>query len=211
MTQTVRKQGAPIVQPVTAPAASVAKQTVENNVEPVTTRTTETVGSTVDKVTKGVRSGLANGTADLPELQPAELEVPPLMVGESSTRVGETRSSGSRITQVETTSPVLPVVDGVADLGAPLTGDTAAPDSAASDGRDTADRTPVGGENNDGAIHPAGHDGASSVQSGSGGGLVSALTGSGLVVAPTTTKTSTLLSADRLPTGPAYPPAASPD
>ena len=65
--------------------------------------------------------------------------------------------------------------------------------------------------NHDGVVDPAGHDGASFVQSGIGGAPAADLTASSHVVAPEHDQTSTLSSADRLPAGPAYPPASSPD
>jgi len=210
VTRTVRHRVEPVVAAATAPVASAAKQTVEKNVKPMTTRATDTVRSTVDKVVKDVRSTLENGPVVLPELPATEIDTPAAS-GESSTRVGETPSTEHRANRVEAAAPALPVVDMVAELEAPGTADFADQVSAPSSDQDTAERTPLGGANHDGAIGPAGHDGTSYVQSGSGVVLATALTSSSLVITPDLTKTSTVSTADRLPAGPAYPPAASPD
>jgi hypothetical protein len=190
--------------------ASAAKQTVEVNVKPVTTRATSTIRSTVDKVVKNVRSTLENPSAVVPELHSTELDTPPVS-GESSTRVGETRSSAPQASRFAAAVPVLPVVDSMADFGSPGTSDYAAQTSAPSSGQDTAERTPLGGTNHDGVVDPAGYDGASFVQSSAGGAPAADMTASSHVLAPDLDQTSTVSSADRLPAGPAYPPAASPD
>ena len=174
--------------------ASAAKQTVQDNVKPVTTRATHTIRSTVDKVdqvAKDVRSTLENGPVVVPELDPTELDTPSVS-GESSARVGETRSDAPRANRFEAAAPALPVVDLMADLGSPGTADYAAQTSAPSSGQDTAERTPLGGSNHDGVVDPAGHDGASFVQSGSGGAPAADVTASSHVDAPEHDQASTL-------------------
>jgi hypothetical protein len=213
VTRTVRHRVQPVVSATVAPVASAAKQTVQDSVKPVTTRATDTIRSTVDKVhkvAKDVRSTLDNGPVVVPELHPTELDTPSVS-GESSTSVGETRSSAPRANRFEAPAPVLPVADLTVDLGTPGMADFAAQTSAPSSGQDTAERTPLGGADHDGVVDPAGHDEASFVQSGSGSAPAADVTASSHVVAPDLDQTSTLTSADRLPAGPAYPPAASPD
>jgi hypothetical protein len=196
-----------VVAPVAAPVVSVAERAVENNVKPVTTRTTDTVR----KVVKDVRSGLENGTVVTPELNPDELVVPPLKTGESSARVDETRSNEARGQDFRTTSSMLPAAGVVTPLASPAAAFDAAPQMTATSGPDTAIPAPSGGVNSDGAASPTDHDGVSSVPSGNGGLLASDQNAQALVIAPAASTTSTVTSVDRLPAGPAYPPASSPD
>jgi hypothetical protein len=117
--------------------------------------------------------------------------------GESSTRLGETRSTAPVAQHVAAVSSMHPV--------SLLVGPTA----AASGGQDTVTRTSPVAQNQDG-FSPVFRDGASSVPSGGGSALASDQSVAGLLVPPATTKTSTVSSADRLSAGPAYPPASSP-
>ena len=181
VTQAVRQRVDTVVSPVTAPVVSVAEHTVENNVKPVTTRTTDTVR----KVVKDVRSGLENGSAVVPELNPDEVALPPLKVGESSTRVGETRSNETRAQDFQTASSMLPAAGVVTTaLGSPAAAFDAAPDTALTSGPDTAIPTPAGGVNSDGSVSPADHDGASSVPSGNGGLVVSDQNAQAIIITP---------------------------
>ncbi len=214
VTRTVHRHVAPVVAPVTAPVASIAKQTVENDVEPVTTRTTDTVRTVVGKVVKDVRSGLEKtpaGSVVPPELELDAFEDTTPKVGESSTQQGETRSEGSRAERFGTAASMLPIAGVVADLPTESAAVDAEPNAAAPNGQDTAVPTLPGGVDRDGAVSPADHDGASAVPSGNGGGLAAGQTGEALVIVPATNRTSTVTYADRLPAGPAYPPASSPD
>ncbi len=160
---------------------------------------------------KDVRSGLENGSAVVPELNPDELVLPPLKAGESSTRVGETRSNETRAQDFQTASSMLPAAGVVTALGSPAAAFDAAPDTTVTSGPDTAIPTPAGGVNSDGSVSPADHDGASSVPSGNGGLVASDQNAQALVITPPASTTSTVTSVDRLPAGPAYPPASSPD
>jgi hypothetical protein len=212
LTRTVRAHVNPVVSPVTAPVGSVAKQTVENNVKPVTTRTTDAVRSTVDKVAKGVESGLENGPAKLPELHADKAAVPPLVTAESSTRVGETRSHGSLGRPFAAPTPVLPAVGLADDLGTLVTAPENGANASDPNGPDMATPTPLpGDQQGGGAVIPAEHEGTSSAPSGNGGSVTAADTAAALVIAPATARTSTVSSVDRLPAGPTYPPASSPD
>jgi len=200
-----------VVSPVTAPVVSVTEHAVENNVKPVTTRTTEAVRSTVRKVVRDVRSGVENGSAVVPELNPHELQLPPLKVGESSSRVGETRSGETRDKEFRTALPMLPAAGVVTALASPAAAFDVAPRTTATSGPDMAVPTPVDGVHRDGSASPADHDGASSVPSGNGGLLAADQNAEALVSTPSASTTSTVTSVDRLPAGPAYPPASSPD
>ena len=211
VTRAVHQRVDTVVSPVTAPVVSVAERTVENNVKPVTTRTTEAVRSTVRKVVRDVRSGLENGSAVVPALNPDQLVLPPLKAGESSTRVGETRSNDTRTKDFRTASSMLPATGVVTALGSPTAAFEAAPQTIATSGPDTAAPTPADGVHSDGSASPTDHDGASSVPSGNGGFVAADQNARALLSAPLASTTSTMTSVDRLPAGPAYPPASSPD
>ena len=206
-TRAVHQRVNTVVSPVTTPVVSVVEHAVENTVKPVTTRTT----GTVRKVVKDVRSDLEKGTVVVPELHPDEILVPPVKAQESSTRVGETHSNGFRTHDFGTASSVLPVAGVVADFGSPAMDFDATPGTAGTSGQDTATPTPAGGVHGGSAFSPADHGGASSVPSGNGGPAVSDQNAQALHIAPSASATSTLPSVDRLPAGPAYPPASSPD
>ena len=211
VTEAVTQRVDTVVGPDTTPVASVAERTVENTVKPVTTRATDTVRSTVRKVVKDVRSDLGQGTVVLPELHPGEVVAPPVKADESSTRVGETRSNGSRADAFGTASSMLPVAGVATGVTSPATTFDATPDTTGTSGQDTAIPTPPGGGHSGGAFSPADHEGASSVPSGHGGPMASDRDAQALRIAPAATTTSTVTSVDRLPAGPAYPPASSPD
>jgi hypothetical protein len=206
VTPVVRQRVDTVISPVAAPVASVAEHAVESNVEPVAARTTDAVR----KVVKDVRSGLENGSAVVPGLNPDELVLPPLKAGESATRVGQTRSNETGASNFQTASSMLPAAGGVTALGSPAAAFDASPKTVATSGPDTATPTPAGGVNSDGSLSPADRDGASST-SGNGGPLVSDQNAEALIMTPLASATSTVTSVDRLPAGPAYPPASSPD
>jgi len=211
ITRAVRQRVDTAVSPVTAPVVSVTEQAVENHVKPVTTRTADTVGSTVHKVVTDVRSGLERGTAVVPELSPDEIVAPPLKTAVSSTRVGETGSSETRAQHFQKASSMLPAAAAVAALGSPTAGLDAPLDATVTSGQDMAIPTPAAGVNGGGAESLADHDGASSVPSGNGGLVAADQNAQALLDTPSASSTSTVMSVDRLPAGPAYPPASSPD
>ena len=189
-----------------APVTTLAERTVEKaTTEPVVAEATATVRSTVTEVVEGTRSTIETTVERTPLASVVapegdDSETLPFD-GESSTEQGETPSKQT---------PKGTATSAAAAMLASGAAATAADPSTT--GQDRAELwSPADHEQNDSIPTSSWSPSATATQSGGGASAASDVSGTGPVRTPATTACASWSSAERLPAGPAYPPASSPD